>query len=77
MGTCLFVKTLFSNGSCTSIFATLAVVAQQRVYLLKYYVSMENTIHIVDNLYTIVIICNIIVTNTIILRVKAVGACIT
>jgi hypothetical protein len=32
LGTCLFAKELISNGSC--IFAYLAVVAQQRVYIL-------------------------------------------
>jgi hypothetical protein len=35
MGTCLFAKPLFSNGSC--IFAYLAVVAQQRVCMPQYY----------------------------------------
>jgi hypothetical protein len=38
--TCLFAKPLLSNGSC--IFAYLAVVAQQRVYMLQYINSTAN-----------------------------------
>jgi hypothetical protein len=34
VGTCLFAKPLLSNDSC--IFAYLATVAQQRVYMLQY-----------------------------------------
>jgi hypothetical protein len=71
MGTCLSVKELLSNGSC--IFAYLAIIAQQWVYVLQY----TNTMHIIGNLHAVVIICNIIVSNTIILRVKTVGTCIT
>lgn len=71
----MFVKALLSNASC--IFAYLMVVAQQGICVLQYYVWMENTMHIVSNLYAVVIICNIIVSDTFILRVKAVSICIT
>jgi hypothetical protein len=42
VGTCLFPKPLLSNGSC--IFAYLAVVAQQRVCMLQYYLLHPSVI---------------------------------
>jgi hypothetical protein len=39
MGTCLFAKALLSNGSC--IFVYVAVVAQQRVYMLQYIFDVD------------------------------------